>query len=191
MGGSWERLIGVSRRILDSLLLQHKSRNLTHEVLTTFMAEVCAIVNSRPLIPVSTDPEDPIVLSPAMLLTQKTATSGEHLPNLGFKDMYKAQWKFVQVLADEFWNKWRHQYLSTLQARKKWENELPNFKEGDVVLLKEQDCNRIYWPLGVITRVFPSGDGIVRKLEVRIIRDGKPVTYVRPITEIVSLCINE
>lgn len=155
------------------------------------MAEVCAIVNSRPIIPVSTDPEDPVVLSPSMLLTQKTPMRSEYLPVLDFKDMYKSQWKFVQVLADEFWNKWRRQYLSTLQTRKKWDSKLPNLKEGDVVLLKDQDFSRVYWPMGIIVRVFPSEDGIVRKVKVRVIRDGKHLTYVRPITEIVNLNINE
>jgi hypothetical protein len=53
-GGVWERLIGVSRRILDSMLQDVKQ--LTDEVLITLMAEVCQIVNSRPIagIPLST-----------------------------------------------------------------------------------------------------------------------------------------
>ena len=42
MGGAWERMIGVTRRILDSVLKD--VRNLTHEVLVTLMAEVTAIV---------------------------------------------------------------------------------------------------------------------------------------------------
>ncbi len=40
MSGTWERMIGLARRILDSMLLQMTSSKLTHEVLTTFMAEV-------------------------------------------------------------------------------------------------------------------------------------------------------
>jgi hypothetical protein len=38
---------------------------LTHEVLTTFMAEACALVNNRPLAPVSSDPQEPTPLSPS------------------------------------------------------------------------------------------------------------------------------
>lgn len=71
MGGSWERLIGLSRRILDAMLLKTRPSRLTHEVLSTLMAEVMAIMNARPLLPVSTDPENPTVLTPAMILTQK------------------------------------------------------------------------------------------------------------------------
>ena len=55
MGGAWERFIGVSRRILDSMLLTDRTKDLTHEVLITCMAEVTAIMNSRPLVQVSID----------------------------------------------------------------------------------------------------------------------------------------
>lgn len=64
-------MIGVTRRIVDSMLLQNKHTHLTHEVLCTLIAEISAIINVRPLIPISSDPSSPIPLSPAMLLTQK------------------------------------------------------------------------------------------------------------------------
>lgn len=71
-GGVWERLIGIACRILDSMLLDQKHSKLTHEVLTTLIAEVTAIMNSRPLVPVSIDSKMPLILSPNMLLTQKS-----------------------------------------------------------------------------------------------------------------------
>lgn len=69
-GGMWERMIGLARRILDSMFLQLKDK-LTHEVLVTFMAEVAAIINGRPLVPVTTDSKDSFILTPAALLIQK------------------------------------------------------------------------------------------------------------------------
>ncbi len=68
--GTWERMIGLARRILDSMFLQLKDK-LTHEVLVTFMAEVTAIINARPLVPVTTDPDESFILTPSVLLTQK------------------------------------------------------------------------------------------------------------------------
>lgn len=91
MGGAWERMIGIIRKILDSVLLQSKSSRLTHEVFTTFMAEVMAIVNNRPLMPLFTDANDPFILTPATLLTQK---GGPHpVPPGEFEstDLYKRQ----------------------------------------------------------------------------------------------------
>lgn len=58
------------------MLLQVEPFKLTHEDLITFMADVSDIVNvlgTNNLIPVSTDPEAPLILTPAMLLTQKPA----------------------------------------------------------------------------------------------------------------------
>lgn len=40
MGGVWERMIKTTRNILDSVLSVVSDKNLTHEVLTTFMCEV-------------------------------------------------------------------------------------------------------------------------------------------------------
>ena len=74
MGGMWERMIGICRRILDSVFAELKPTRLTHKVLSTLMAEVMAIVNNRPLVPVSSDPTAPEILTPATLLTQKTSS---------------------------------------------------------------------------------------------------------------------
>lgn len=64
-------MIGLTRRILYSVFLQLKNNKLTHKVLVTFMSEVAAIINARPLAPVSTDPNEPFILTPGALLTQK------------------------------------------------------------------------------------------------------------------------
>lgn len=49
MGGSWERLIGIARRILDSMFLHLKSC-LIHKVLYRLMAVVTLIINAQPLL---------------------------------------------------------------------------------------------------------------------------------------------
>ncbi|KAL3973607.1 sorting nexin-4 [Sarotherodon galilaeus] len=169
MGGSWERLIGVARRIPDAMLLRTEQTRLTHEVLCTFMAEVMAIINARPLVPISTDPDSPAVLTPAMLLTQKMSA------------------KHVQHLADTFWKRWKGEYLSTLQSRAKWTETRPNVKEGDVVLLKDSQASRNEWPMALIVKTFPSSDKKVRKVEVRTVKDGTVKMFLRPVSEIVVL----
>ncbi|XP_072891311.1 uncharacterized protein [Hemitrygon akajei] len=64
----------------------------THEVLGTPMAEVTAIMNARPLLPVSPDPENPFILSPSMLLTQK-AGAAPPPGDFSDKDLYTKQWR--------------------------------------------------------------------------------------------------
>ncbi len=108
MGGVWERMIGDTRRMLESIMCDASSKILTHDILTTFIAEVCAIINSRPLVAISTDPESPEILSPSMLLTQKSDSTVSFVSDT--IDL-KSQWKRVQTLADIFWKRWRVEFL--------------------------------------------------------------------------------
>ena len=191
MGGSWERLIGIARRIIDSILYENKHKKLTHEVLSTFMAETTAIMNSRPLIPISTDAGFPDVLSPNSLLTTKTDACVENFSNLNIRDVYTSQWKLVQIMADQFWTRWQRQYLQTLQLRRKWQQTQIDIKEGDIVILKDNEQHRNFWPLAIVEHVFPSKDSHVRKVLLRTIKDGQPRVYVRPITQTILLSHNE
>ena len=86
-----ECLVGIIRRIIDSSLLETKRTRTAHKVLCTFMAEANAIVNARPLVPLSTDPENLCVLSPAALLTQKTEEKTEDSKNLCVGNVYASQ----------------------------------------------------------------------------------------------------
>ncbi|XP_052694839.1 uncharacterized protein LOC128173163 [Crassostrea angulata] len=190
MGGAWERMIGLTRRILDNMLKDHSAQGLTHEVLTTFLAEASAIINSRPLTAVSSDPDSPFVLTPSILLTQKTDVPTEAVCDTTAKDLFKVQWKRVQHLAKMFWDKWKKEYLHTLQARKKWHHGQRNISVGDIVLLKDVETHRNNWPLGRITATFPGKDNLVRKVEVRVSKDGKTTSYVRPVTELILLLEN-
>ena len=189
MGGVWERMIGTTRRILDPMLLNHGARALTHEVLSTFLAEATSIINSRPLIPVSNDPNSPFILTPSLLLTQKTdSDSGSDINiEIDQKDLLRKQWKRVQYLSSLFWKRWKSEYLQTLQCRRKWHNTQRNVSEGDVVLLRDKDAVRNQWPMGVVSRVFPSEDDCVRKVELRVVGEGKLSTFVRPVHELVVL----
>nr|XP_054592946.1 uncharacterized protein LOC129159777 [Nothobranchius furzeri] len=185
MGGSWERMIGVARRILDSMLLQNKVQ-LTHDVLCTLMAEVAAIINARPLVPVSSDPENPFILSPSMLLTQKSC-----LPpppgDFSDKDLYNKQWRRVQALSNQFWTRWRREYLPTLQQRQKWTGSRRNLQVDDLVLLKDKQAARNNWPMARVSATFPSKDDRVRKIEVKTCDQGCIKTFMRPVTEVILL----
>ena len=81
----------------------------------------------------------------------------------------------------------RNEYLCTLQPRRKWHDEKPNMKKGDVVLMKDCNTSRNDWPTGIIEETLPSRDGKVRKVVVRVAHNGKLSTYTRHITEIVLL----
>lgn len=71
--------------------------------------------------------------------------------------------------------------------RQKWKEDRPNLKTGDVILMKDSGSARNDWPIGIVKRTFPSDDGRVRKVEICVVKDGVRSTYVRPISELVTL----
>ena len=63
-GGVWERqIIAAICRVLDAILLELGKHQPTNELLVTLLAEVSATVNARPITPISSDANDPRVLS--------------------------------------------------------------------------------------------------------------------------------
>ena len=114
MGGVWERQIRTVRNVMTSLLYQH-GRQLDDESLSTFMTEAEAVINSRPLTVTQSNPECLEPLTPNHLLTMKTKIV---LPPPGIfqkADMYcRKRWKRVQYLANEFWNRWKREYVQSL-----------------------------------------------------------------------------
>ena len=84
--------------------------------------------------------------------------------------MYSKQWKFVQVMADKFWTNWKQEYLQTLQPCRKWEQNQTNIQVNDVVILKGNDLHCNDWPIGIIENTLPGTDGLVRKVQLRVMR---------------------
>ncbi|XP_033119843.1 uncharacterized protein LOC117119135 [Anneissia japonica] len=191
MGGSWERMIGVTRRVLDSMFVDLGPNQLSHEVLSTFMAEVSAIVNCRPLVPVSSDPEAPELLTPNMLLTQKPSALSITRKTYAKENLFGQQWRRVQYLANIFWVRWKKEYLPTLQSRRKWYQDVPCLKVGDIVLIKKKEQHRNEWPMGRILNTYSSNDQRIRKVEVQTCEEGTTKRFIRPIQELVLLMKTE
>ena len=190
-GGVWERQINTIRRVLDAMFAELGRTQLTHELLITLMAEVVAIVNARPITALPSDPDDPRPLSPAMLLTMKTRPAGPSPGQFTQPDLYvRRRWRRVQYLADQFWTRWRREYLQSLQRRPKWTTTRRNLRVGDIVLLRDDAQRRNNWPLGRVTEAIESEDGRVRKANVEIARDGEKKVYLRPIKELTLLLPN-
>ena len=191
-GGVWERQIGTIRRVLDAMLLEVGSSQLTHELLVTLMAEVTGIVNARPISAIPSEVGQPQPLTPAMLLTMKTRPLAPPPGTFTPQDLYaRRRWRRAQYLADQFWVRWKREYLGNLQARPKWNERQRNLTVGDVVTVREKDAHRNDWPMGRILEAIKSDDGKVRKAKVTVWRGGELKTYLRPIGELVLILPSE
>ena len=187
-GGVWERLIRSARAILDGLMMTH-GHSLNDETFRTLLVEVEAVINSRPLtVDCFSDPNSPLPLSPANLLTMKSKIILPPPGNFQKEDMYcRRRWRRVQHLSNEFWSRWRKEYLQQLQTRAKWQSNERNVAIGDVVLLKDDNVARNDWKMGVVTKTKTSDDGHVRSVMVR----QNNSTYERPINKLVVLLEND
>ncbi|XP_039951398.1 uncharacterized protein LOC120768688 [Bactrocera tryoni] len=67
---------------------------------------------------------------------------------------------------EHFWKRWNREYLSSLQARRKWEGRRENLQPGDVVLIQNENLPPMHWRMGRITEVHPGSDGLVRIVTV-------------------------
>ena len=197
MGGVWERQIRSVRNVLASLLESHGTQ-LDDESLRTFMVEAEAIVNCRPLaVNTINSSQSPEPLTPNHLLTMK---SKEVMPPPGdFQraDLYLSKrWRRVQYLANEFWNRWKKEFLQSLQPRQKWIAVRRNLQVNDVVIVMDESLPRNRWKLARVHETFPNDDGLVRKVKMAITteslddsgRPTKPIVFLeRPVQKVILL----
>ena len=166
------------------------------------MCETEAIINSRPLsVENMNDPHSLNPLTPNHLLTMKTKVV---LPPPGvFKsaDKYsRKRWRRVQHLANEFWSRWKKEFLLTLQQRQKWSKDRRNIQVGDIVILGDNDTPRNQWQLAKVINTNSDADGRVRSARLKVgdrtpNSNGQPVTQAsyldRPIQKMVLLVPKE
>ncbi len=163
-GGLWEENVKSMKRLLAK---QVDSIPLRYDELETVLINVEALLNSRPLEPVtSTDPDAIQLLTPGNFLI------GRPLKALPTKDLsgrpltYYRWWNLVQRLTDQLWDNWIATYQQSLCARQQLATSDCNYKVGDIVLLRdEQLCHR-EWLLAKVIATYPGDDHRVRVIEL-------------------------
>lgn len=63
--------------------------------------------------------------------------------------------------------------------------ETKGLKCRGFVLLRDNQVMRNHWPVRIVTKTFPSDDGKVRKIEVKMVRDSTARLFLRPVSEAV------
>lgn len=180
MGGVWERQIRTVRKVLLAIVGQQV---LDDERLQTLFCEAEAVVNGRPITPVSPHGDDLEALTPAHLLHMG---AGPNLPLGGVfnEENYRRRWKHTQLLADRFWKRWVSEYLPLIRHRQRHIQPRRDYRENDMVIVVDLNTSRNQWRLGRVIKAVRSDDGLVRQVRVRTERG----TLTRPVTK---LCLLE
>lgn len=80
------------------------------------------------------------------------------------EDLYGAKrWHRVQFLTEQFWCRWRREYLHNIIARQRWHSPKINLREGDIVLEIDELSPRDEWRLA---RVLETKDGLVERVKI-------------------------
>ncbi|XP_018402067.1 PREDICTED: uncharacterized protein LOC108779200 [Cyphomyrmex costatus] len=163
-GGIWEAAVRSFKHHLHRVT---KDTLFTFEQFNTLTIEIEAVLNSRPLTPLSSCPDDLNALTPSHFLIGGLLSS---IPEVDFTDTQinrLSQWQHIQKIKRDFWNRWSKEYLNELTQRTKWRSSTNNVKIGDLVILREDKVPPLYWPLGRITELHPGQDGVVRVISVK------------------------
>ncbi|KAL7725282.1 hypothetical protein ACLKA6_000699 [Drosophila palustris] len=130
--------------------------------LESIFCEAEHLVNNRPYLLESDDPDDGIGLCPNDIIRQQSVSI--HVPCHSSESLEKRTWQATQVLIECFWKRFLKQYLPTLVNRPKWTKDCQNLRDGEIVL-----------------KTFPGEDNVVRVAEVKAANNvfRRPVSSLR------------
>ncbi|XP_058810926.1 uncharacterized protein LOC131675800 [Topomyia yanbarensis] len=157
-GGIWEAGVKSVKFHLKRILAEH---NLSYEQLSTVLAQIEAILNSRPLTPISDDPNDVRAITPAHFLIGREFQAISEPSYKKIPPGRLSKWQLLQDLKQKFWNLWMNDYLHELQQRRK-DFKVTTFRVGALVLIVDDNVPPLQWMLARITELIPGKDGHVR-----------------------------
>ena len=160
-GGLWEAAVKAMKRHLRRVVGQQE---LSNEELLTVLHLIEAILNSRPLTPLSNDPNDLVPLTPAHFLIggsfHPMVTGDTQMP-------LNTRFHLLQQIQKDFWQSWKRDYLVTLQVRKKWFSNGPEINHGDLVLVAEDNLKPLQWKTGRVIALYPGNDNVTRVVKLK------------------------
>ena len=73
---------------------------------------------------------------------------GENLTEIPMNKLKR--WAQQKKATQEFWHRWKEEYLMELSRRSKWAQVQQELKVDDVVLIAKQNTPPTMWPMGRI-----------------------------------------
>lgn len=167
-GGIWESGIKSLKYHLVRVIGEQK---LSYEEMNTILTQIEGCLNSRPLCPLSDNPEDLDALTPGHFLIGSAITAPTQDNMLNMMGSNFKRWKIVEQIKQDVCKRWHQEYMRcALQKMKKWTKLTSNVKVGQLVLLRDEATSPSVWPLGRIEEVHQGCDNLVRVVSVRTMK---------------------
>ena len=184
MGGKWKAVVKSTkfhwRRTVGETVLTFKE-------LTTLLTQIEAIINSRPLEPLSDDPNDVSALTPGHFLTGSALCT---LPEPSLTDLATSRlsrWQLIQQRTQQFWSQWSTHYLQRQQYISKWHHPSNEIKTGSLVLITDERLPLCKCPLARAVELQPGKDGLTRVVTLKT----AITTLIRPVTKLVIIPVTQ
>ena len=124
-------------------------------------------ITEQPLVPVSNDVNDfkALILNHFIIGSDCYSFS----PGIFKKPEINLCQKrcLAQATANLFWDRWKQEYLSTLNVCRKWTGQYQNFRVEDLAIISTKDLPCSYWPMGYITELYPGPDGVACSVKLK------------------------
>lgn len=182
-GGIWESGVKSVKHHLKRVL---GNASLTFEEFYTVLVQIEAVLNSRPLSPLSSDASDPLPLTPSHFLIGRPLIAIPDNDCRNLPENRLSHYQRIQQIVQHFWTRWAKEYVSELQCRTKWKLQGPSIKEGALVVIKEDNVPPLKWVLGRISKVYRGSDTAVRVVKVKTIHG----EIKRAISKVCALPLN-
>lgn len=163
MGGLWENGIKQAKYHLKRVLTE---KSLTFEEMTTILCRIEAILNSRPITPLSDNPNDIEALTPGHFLIGRPLNSKLEQDVTSIKTNRLNRWQLIQQAQQLFWKQWYDDIINNQIRPKGFQFEV-NYQLNDLVLIKEANIPTMKWKLGRIIKLIIGKDGIVRNVRIK------------------------
>lgn len=180
MSGLWEAAVKSAKLHIKRIIGE---ASLRYNEFVTLLAQIEGILNSRPLIPLSSDPNDLTALTAAHFLIGSPIISYPEPILEEVNPQRLTRWQRVEQLRQHFWKRWTKEYLHNCQQRHKWNIVETPITVGQLVIVQEDNLPPLVWLLRRVKEIFPGDDQITRAVLMRTAKG----TYKRPITKICVL----
>lgn len=144
-----------------------KLRSLTFEEATTLCTQIEAVLNSRPLTPLTSDIEDLQALTPGHFLIGQPLVALPSSENQDMESNLLTRWKKINILVTNFWKKWHLDYLQNLQLLPKWYQNKIQPEIGSLALIKDRNLPPLTWKLARVISFFKNTDNVIRTVTLK------------------------